>query len=319
MLNKKRLTLMRSGIAALISITVISLSACCFFGGQSSSLSSAPSSVPSSAGSLLEVHIIDVGNADAILVYNRDDSLLIDAGENDDGDDVVNFLRSHGVKSLDYAIATHPDADHIGGMDTVIEEIPIETFIMSDLPENIIPKTKTYRDLMAALDSKDLNITPARAGDSHPLGDAVLNILGPTGVFNSTNSMSVVCRIDHGIRRFLFMGDAEKDAEDVLMASKADLKADFIKIGHHGSRSSSQEKFIKAVDPQYAAISCGGKNRYKHPHAQTLELLSFLEIVYYRTDIFGTIALVSDGSYIKFNTEKNQPPSTYTNLNYKSR
>ena len=101
------------------------------------------------------------------------------------------------------------------------------------------------------------------------------------------------------------MGDAEKDAEDGLMASKANLKADFIKIGHHGSHSSSQERFIKAVAPQYAAISCGAKNRYKHPHTQTLELLSMLKIVYYRTDIFGTITLVSDGSKINIRTQKN--------------
>ncbi len=300
-ISKKRLTILRSGFAALISLTVVSLCSCSCFGRQTAK----PSAIPTSVGSLLEVHIIDAGNADAILVYNREDSLLIDAGENGDGDDVVNFLRSHGVESLDYAIATHPDADHIGGMDTVIEEIPIETFIMSNLPQSIIPKTKTYSDLMAALDGKDLDITPAQPGDSYPLGDAILNILGPAGVFNSTNSMSVVCRVDHGTRRFLFMGDAEKDAEDGLMASKANLKADFIKIGHHGSHSSSQERFIKAVAPQYAAISCGAKNRYKHPHTQTLELLSMLKIVYYRTDIFGTITLVSDGSKINIRTQKN--------------
>ena len=255
-------------------------------------------------GSLLQIDVIDVGNADAILICQGGESLLIDAGENGDGDNVVNFLRSRRVDSLDYVIATHPDADHIGGMDIVINEIPVGKFIMSVMPDSITPTTKTYLDLLEELDSKNVDVTEAGPGSRYSLGKAAINLLGPAGEFNSTNSMSVVCRVDFGKRRFLFMGDAGIDAEDALLSANADLKADFIKIAHHGSHSSSQEIFLTAVDPEYAAISCGVNNRYKHPHPKTLALLKNLGIFCYRTDLSGTVSFTSDGDTIAVKTEK---------------
>jgi competence protein ComEC len=252
----------------------------------------------------LTIHIIDVGNADAILIKNGDRSMLIDAGENGDGDDVVAFLRRQGVQTLDYAIATHPDADHIGGMDVVINEIPVSKFIMSIMPAGITPTTKTYIDLLKALDQNNLKITKAAPGESYMLGGSRFTILGPVAEFDSTNDMSVICRLEFGKQRFLFMGDAEKCAENSLLESNTDLKADFIKLGHHGSDTSSQMAFLKAVNPRYAVICCGAGNRYGHPHVKTLALLKELNINYYRSDVNGNITVISDGSKITVKTEK---------------
>jgi len=248
----------------------------------------------------LRIHIIDVGNADAVLVLNGDSAMLIDAGENNDGDDVANFILSQGVKSLDYAIATHPDADHIGGMDVVISRVPVKKFIMPIMPESITPTTRTYIDLLKALDSSGVEVAEAVPNSRFALGKAEFTILAPVAEFESTNNMSVVLRVDFGKRRFLFMGDAEKEEEDSLLKSGADVKADFIKIGHHGSRTSSQESFLKAVNPLYAVISCGAGNSYGHPHPQVLSVLKRLDITYFRTDMDGDITVISNGDSIRF-------------------
>lgn len=295
---------LRLGMAVFLSLLVMLSTSCSQFltVGVSSTGSSTVSI--SETGSELQIYIIDVGNADSILVKNGEKSLLIDAGENGDGDDVVNFLRRHGIDSLDYAVATHPDADHVGGMDVVIDEIPVGRFIMSIMPESITPTTRTYLDLLEALDRNDVDVTEAEPGDRYTLGGAEFTILGPIGEFNSTNNISVVCRVDYGKCRFLFMGDAEKQAENAFIQNGTDLRADFIKLGHHGSRSSSQDIFLKTVNPVYAAISCGVSNRYGHPHAETLQVLKKMNITYYRTDLNGTIRVISDGSNIAITTEK---------------
>lgn len=286
----------------LLILALLSSSCSLNIGGANSK--SAASAAVAQTADTLGIYVIDVGNADSILVLNKGETLLIDAGENGDGDDVVNFIRSQGVESLNYVIATHPDADHIGGMDVVINEIPIDNFIMSIMPDRITPTTRTYIDMLEALDNKDVEVTEAVPGSRFTLGEAAVNILGPVGEFNSTNNMSVVCRIDFGEFRFLFMGDAENEAENALMKNNADVKADFIKIGHHGSSSSSQPAFIKAVSPSYAVISCGVGNRYKHPHSETLSLLKSREIDYYRTDINGTVTVLCDKKRIAIKTEK---------------
>ena len=254
----------------------------------------------------MQVHVLDVGNADAILVRNKGQNLLIDAGENDDGADVVAYLRSHGVKKLDYVIATHPDADHIGGMDDVVEAMDIGTFIMAFMPEGYTPTSKTYADMLEAISRKGLKITSAQTGKHYSLGEADIEILGPVADFTETNNQSVVCRISFGDKRFLFMGDAEKEAENALMEARGDLSADVLKIGHHGSKSSTQSKFVKMVSPAYAVISCGENNSYKHPHPETLDTLEELKIRCYRTDRDGTVVITTDGQSITFETEKGE-------------
>lgn len=259
---------------------------------------------PDPLDSEMQVHVIDVGNADALLIRNRGESLLIDAGEKGDGETVVNYLREHGVDKLDIVIATHADADHIGGMRDVVDAFEIGTFLMATMPEGYTPTTKVYTSLLEGLAEKGLRLTPAEPGDSYSLGDAVLDILGPAAEFEDNNNQSVVCRVTFGAKRFLFMGDAEVQAENALLAAGTDLKADVIKIGHHGSDTSTQESLLDAAAPQIALITCGAGNSYGHPDSSVLARLNERGIACYRSDLCGDIVVTTDGAAITVETEK---------------
>ena len=251
----------------------------------------------------LRVHVIDVGNADAILVQNKGASLLIDAGEKDDGERVLAYLREQGVDKLDMVIATHADADHIGGMKTVINGMDIDAFLMATMPEGYTPTTKTYTGMLEALAGKGVKITEAKPGARYPLGDAVLDILGPAAEFEENNNQSVVCKVTFGAKKFLFMGDAEKQAEAELLSKGLDLSADVIKVGHHGSDTSTTDKLLDAVKPRYAFVTCGAGNSYGHPDKSTLNKLKARNITAYRSDLNGTIVAATDGSQITITTE----------------
>ncbi len=306
--SRKKLTLTRaqkvvSLLCAAILVIASAAAVIARYGDQIIETLDLPGSAQATGGAL-QVHILDVGNADSILVTKDGQSLLIDAAENKSADTVIAYLQSKGISRLNYVIATHADADHIGGMDEVVNTFPIDTFLMAAMPEDATPTTKTYLKLLNALDAQGLRVTEAKPGQSYPLGGATLSILGPAGEFEDTNEMSVVCRVDFGSRGFLFMGDAEKEAEDALLSSGANLRADFLKVGHHGSNSSTQEEFIAAVRPQYAAISCGVDNPYGHPASETLNTLEKYNVQAYRCDLNGTIDLSCDGEIIAVTTEK---------------
>lgn len=252
----------------------------------------------------MEVHVIDVGNADSILVRNKGVNLLIDAGERNDGERVTDYLKEHGVERLDYVIATHADADHIGGMRTVIENVEIGTFIMAFMPEGHTPTTSTYEKMLEALLNKGLTVTPAKVGNRYALGDAQVDILGPAEDFEENNNQSVVCKVTFGGRRFLFMGDAEKEAEKALLAAGTDLSADVLKAGHHGSSSSTSPALLAAVKPDYALLTCGLDNSYGHPHAEVVNRLKKAGVTIYRSDANGTVVITTDGADLRFQTEK---------------
>ncbi|MCL2489079.1 MAG: MBL fold metallo-hydrolase, partial [Oscillospiraceae bacterium] len=256
----------------------------------------------------ITVHILDIGNADSILIQCGGQNMLIDAGEREAGDRVVGYLRSLGVKKLDTVIVSHPDSDHIGGMPTVVGAFPPDRFIMAFMPEGKEPTTASYKNLLKTLGNKGVNITPAKPGLTFDIGEtsgnAAAEILGPVEDSDSTNNQSVVCMVTYGSCRFLFMGDAEKQAESALLGSGADLRADFIKLAHHGSRTSTTKDFIQAVSPTVAVISCGAGNRFNHPHEEILTRLEFYNITYYRTDLSGTVIVSSDGEQIAVQTER---------------
>ena len=252
----------------------------------------------------LRMKVFDVGNADAILLQNGDRFALIDAGERDDGDELVSFFQRAGITRLDYVIATHPDSDHIGGMADVVNGVEIGTFLMPYMPDGYTPTTRVYEDLLLALVDKRITPIDPSYGDSFTFGDARIDILSGLSESTETNDQSIVCRIVFGNHRFLMMGDAGKDVEKELLGSGVDLRADVLKVGHHGSRSSSTKAFIQAVSPRYALITCGLGNSYNHPHGETMNVLRGRNIDIYRSDMHGEITLVSDGQTITIQTEK---------------
>ena len=251
----------------------------------------------------LEVHFIDVGQGDATLIKEGEHALLIDAGENNQGSVVVDYLNSQNIKQLDYVIGTHPDSDHIGGLDVVIEEYTCEKVIMPDVD----PDTRTYDDVVSALNDKNLSVTAPKVGDTYSLGDASFTIIAPVRDYgDDTNNWSVGIRLTFGEDHFLFTGDAEATAETDMIDSGIDLSADVYKAAHHGSKTGSSENFLDAVQPDYSVISCGEDNEYGHPSAQTLNEFRTRGIQVFRTDEQGTVVAVSDGSSITWNTSPDE-------------
>lgn len=246
----------------------------------------------------LTIHYLDVGQGDCILAECDGEYMLIDAGDNDQGTKIQNYLTKQGVKKLKYAVSTHPDADHIGGLDVILYKFDCGKVMMPDMSKD----TATYRDVVDTMKQKGYRNTVPEPGDSFTLGGAVCTVLGPVQDYEDANNNSIVLKIEHGDNRFLFMGDAEEEAEADLIRSGADVEADVLKVGHHGSRSSSSRKFLQAVDPSCAVISCGEDNSYGHPHAETLNNLRAMGVEVFRSDEQGTILAVSDGSKITWNS-----------------
>ena len=252
----------------------------------------------------LRVTVLDVGNADSILLESGGKFALIDAGEDNDETDVIACLENAGVTELEYVIATHPDTDHVGGMDAVIRHFPIRTFLMSFMPKGYTPTTRTYENLLDALSERELTPVKAVYEDSYIFGNATLTILSGFREYTETNDQSVICQVSHGEMDFLFMGDAGKEVEQDLLKIRPLLDVEVLKVGHHGSQSSSNGSFIRCVSPEIAVITCGYNNPYRHPHTETLKTLQRNEARIYRTDLSGRIVLTSDGKSVSVSTEK---------------
>jgi competence protein ComEC len=245
----------------------------------------------------VKVHYIDVGQADSILVQSSTANMLIDAGNRDDDKAIIKYLKQQGVKKLDYLIGTHPHEDHIGGMASILKEFKVMNLIMP----KVTTTTKTFEYLLKTIQSKGLKITTPVSGKTFHVGSAKFVILAPNSTkYEDLNNYSVVLKMTCGKTSFLFQGDAEKLSEQEILKKGYDIKADVIKLGHHGSNSSTSTEYLDKVKPQFAIISCGKDNDYGHPHKETLIKLIDRKIKYYRTDFGGTIVCTSDGNKIKF-------------------
>ncbi len=255
---------------------------------------------PPADGSRLTVSYLDVGQGDATLIQKGEFDMLIDAGGNDKGDTVVEYLKNAGVDKLDILVGTHLDSDHIGGLDTVIRKIPVETLY---LPEDT-KETKTWRDVEKAMREKKLTASMPQIGTEYTYEkNLLLRFLSPDRIYPDANNNSIVVQAAYGSNRFLFMGDAEEEVERELLAEKYDLACDVLKLGHHGSYTATSPDFLRAADPVYAVISCGRGNSYGHPHAEVLSRLEDEDVQVYRTDTMGTIRAVSDGKQVAIFTE----------------
>lgn len=249
-------------------------------------------------GSGLEIHYLDVGQGDATLILCDGHAMLIDAGDNDQGTAVQSYLESQGVTTLDYVIGTHPDADHIGGLDVVLYKFDCKTVIMPDFEKD----TRTYDDVVQTMKQKRYKNTLPEVGTVYELGSAVFTIVAPNGEYgDNANDYSVGILLQHGENRFLFTGDAEEASEADMLENGIDLKADVFKAAHHGSRTANTEEFLQRVEPDYAVISCGEDNSYGHPHGEVMNRLRAMGTSVFRTDEQGTIVAYSDGTQITFN------------------
>lgn len=246
----------------------------------------------------LTVSIIDVGQGDSILIKTPGDKfIIVDSGSTNEKDKLYAYLNSIEIGGIHAVVATHPHEDHIGNLDNIIQDYNIMEVYMPKVSAN----TKAFENLLNSIKQKGLRIKTAKAGVEFEIDGVAFEFLAPNSdEYEDVNNYSGVLRVSYGEKTFLLMGDAEKLSEGEIIESGADVKADVIKIGHHGSSTSSSEKFIKAVNPEYAVISCGQGNDYNHPHRETISLLNNLKIETFRTDLDGTITFITDGLELNY-------------------
>lgn len=248
----------------------------------------------------MTVSFIDVGQGDCTLVYSPDNGvILVDSGEADKAQTVINYLNSLGIETIDYCVVTHPHSDHMGSMAQIMSEFNIENLIIPELSEINIPTTKTYENFLLSAEENADEIIPAQAGTTYSVGDIALSVLGPVSQNEDLNNMSVVVKIEYKESSFLITGDCSFDEEDELMENDYNaLESDVIKIGHHGSSGSTSADWLEAVNPQIGVISVGSDNSYGHPTKTVLDRLDDFDIEYYRTDVVGTVVFETDGKAI---------------------
>ena len=249
---------------------------------------------------LLKIHYLDVGQGDSIFIeLPNNETMLIDAAESNQSENIINYIKNLNYQKIDYVIGTHPHTDHIGGLKDIINTFEIGKIYMP----KAVSTTKTYENLLQTIKDKNLKINTAKAGisiiDTNTLK---INILAPNNdTYTELNNYSVVTKITYGTTKFLFMGDAEKLSENEI---KEDVSADVIKIGHHGSNTSSGLNFIKKVNAKYGIISVGLNNKYNLPKEETITNWENSGTKIYLTSTNGTITATSDGTNIKIESEK---------------
>lgn len=254
---------------------------------------------PTTQADTLALHFIDVGQADCALVECGGEYMIIDGGNVNDSDLVVTYLQDQGVEELHTVICSHAHEDHVGGLAAVLAVYPTG---------QVLSPTRTYSsacfdDFMYYADQQRLTVTIPNPGDTFSLGGATVTVLGPVKSYPDPNNTSIIVKVEFGSTSFLFTGDMEKEAETDMLDFGMDVKADVLKVGHHGSSTSTGYRFLYEVDPEYAVVSVGADNTYGHPHRETVAILGDSGVPMLRTDELGTILAVSDGQNITFTWE----------------
>ena len=264
---------------------------------------------PLPEGSFFEAHFIDVGQADCILLICDGQAMLIDAGNPNDDDIIIEYLEKYNVKHLSYVVATHPHSDHYGAFTSVLQHVTVDTVYSPFKATNISGFNQFINFVHYSMRNQ---VTVPEVGKQFYLGSARATVLGPLRTdYEDINNTSIVLRVEYGDLTFLFTGDMEGEAELELVNTGVDLKADVIKVGHHGSYSSSWYQFLRAVQPAYGVITCGRDNEYGHPHESVLSRYRDADVKLYRTDLQGHIVCRSDdGKTLTFTTQMNPDANT---------
>ena len=251
----------------------------------------------------LQVHMIDVGQADCFLLVQGDQTALVDCGTRSTGEDAIAYLKEIGITQLDYVFGTHPHDDHMGGMYDVITTLDIGTIV--------IPKVKSgdvtsnwYQKLMKEIKEGEYDVKYVNVGDIYELGEADMKVIGPINdPDGELNNYSTVMKVSFGEMDMIMTGDAEKEVERDILETGENLDAEILKVGHHGSDTSSSKEFLDAISPEYALISCEVGNKHKHPTETTMKAFKEREIEVYRTDENGTVVVTITTDDVEFSCE----------------
>ena len=256
--------------------------------------------------SFFEVHYIDIGQGDCSLVICDGHAMLIDGGEASESSKVYAYLKTHEISHLDYIVATHAHSDHVGGLSGALNFATVGTAYCPVTSYD----SKTFESFVKYLEKQGVSITVPVVGDSFMLGSSTVQILGPQESCEDPNDTSIVLKITYGDTSFLFTGDAERTAESDILDAGFDVSATVLKVGHHGSDTSTSYPFLREVMPKYAVIQVGKDNSYGHPTEDTMSRLRDAEVQVFRNDLQGTIKCISDGSSVHFTTERNESIQT---------
>ena len=300
--------LMKFLAVLLLSLSLTAAFSACGSAAPSSSSGGAKTSASAKGGSQLTVRMLDIGQGDAFLLEKDGKFVMIDTGDIEHRDQIVALLYKYKVKEISKIIITHPHADHLGGMNAIFKNFKVDAIYDDGMPAG----TGSYKNYLKQIKEKKIPYHVLKAGDEVDFFDGVkFNVLGPVKVIKDQkgnsdfNNNSIVGRLTYGSFSMMFTGDAEQEEEKTILGKGGTLKSDVLKVGHHGSRTSTSPAFLKAVSPKNAFISCGQGNDYGHPHKVTIDKLEKAKVQIYRTDRNGTVTLTSDGSSYRIEKERN--------------